>query len=246
MPTTPAALAALTPVAAVGWFVALNAVILMLSLLAGEALRRLFAHRPVSLQQQPLTARELALTAVTVLLNGVVTLCGWQLWQQGVIRISAAPLWRSALDCLILLVIMDAAMYLLHRAAHHPLIYPLLHAPHHRYRQVRPLTLFVLHPAEVLGFGGLWLAVLVAYPASWLGLSAYLALNVVFGTVGHCGVEPLPPAWARVPVLGLVTGGAFHAAHHRDETGNFGFYSEAWDRLFGSLVDLPQRPIPPS
>ncbi len=59
------------------------------------------------------------------------------------------------------------------------------------------------------------------YPSSRLRLSAYLVLIVVFGTVGHCGVEPLPPSWARVPVLGLVTGGAFHAAQLRDETGNF-------------------------
>lgn len=225
--------------AAFGWFLVQNLAIAGLALLAGAAVRRLWGHRKVSQVPAPLTLLEVVLTGTTIGLNALVTWVGWELWRNGWIRFEHRSIGLSILDCLALVLIMDAAMYLLHRAAHHPLVYPLLHAPHHRYRAVRPLTLFVLHPMEVLGFGGLWLLVLVVWPASWLGMSAYLVLNVVFGTVGHTGVEPLPPVFARTRGLDLLSGGAFHADHHRDEHGNFGFYTSIWDRLF--RTGLPKR-----
>lgn len=229
----------LAPLAALGWFLLQNLVIAALAVLAGALVQRLWRHRQVSQFPAPLTGTEVALTASTIALNAVVTWVGWKLWLAGLIRFEQRSLGESALDCLVLLALMDAAMYVLHRVAHHPLLYPLLHAPHHRYRAVRPLTLFVLHPAEVLGFGGLWLVVLMIWPASWLGMAAYLVLNVAFGTVGHTGVEPLPAVFARTPGLKLLSGGAFHADHHRDERGNFGFYTAIWDRLLRTGV--PER-----
>jgi sterol desaturase/sphingolipid hydroxylase (fatty acid hydroxylase superfamily) len=136
---------------------------------------------------------------------------------------------------LVLLFVMDLAMYVSHRVAHHRWVYPLVHRTHHRYDRPRPIDLFVLNPVEVLGFGGLWLAVITLYSSSWLGMLVYLALNLLFGMAGHLGVEPLPASWARWPVLGQVGTSTFHAGHHRDDRGNFGFYTLIWDRLFGTL-----------
>jgi len=96
---------------------------------------------------------------------------------------------------------------------------------HHAYDRPRPLTLFVLNPAENLAYGVLWLAVVSVYPASWLGMSVYLVLNVLFGTIGHLGVEPFPDRWGKVPVLRDVAGSTFHARHHQDLGCNFGFYT---------------------
>lgn len=110
-----------------------------------------------------------------------------------------------------------------------------MHRLHHEYDRPRPLTLFILNPVENLSFGALWLIVIVVYPASWLGMSIYLTLNVLFGTVGHLGVEPLPSWWGRVPALRNLAGSTFHARHHQDLGCNFGFYTLLWDRLFGTL-----------
>jgi sterol desaturase/sphingolipid hydroxylase (fatty acid hydroxylase superfamily) len=148
---------------------------------------------------------------------------------------------RVLLDLGVLLLVMDALMYVLHRAAHHPILFSLVHSVHHRYERVRPLTLFVLHPVETLSFGGLWLALLYVYPPSWLGMSIYLALNVAFGIIGHMGVEPLPDRVRRLPGLRLVAMAGFHAAHHRDSTINYGFYTTIWDRLFRSLEEGAAR-----
>jgi sterol desaturase/sphingolipid hydroxylase (fatty acid hydroxylase superfamily) len=120
-----------------------------------------------------------------------------------------------------------------HRLAHHELAFRWVHGVHHRYDRPRPLTLFVLHPLEVLGFGGLWIAVLTTHAFSLGGLLLYLTLNTTYGVVGHTGVEPLPPRWERV--LRLVGTSTFHAHHHQDPRSNYGFYTTVWDRLLGTL-----------
>jgi Delta7-sterol 5-desaturase len=213
-----------------------NLVLFGLALGAGTLLRRRFEHRRVAPPPPPLGALEIGCAAATVLLNTAVTLAGLLLWREGLIRFRTdAGLW-AALDVLALLLVMDAAMYALHRVAHLAWLYPLLHRTHHRYERPRPLTLFVLNPAETLSFGGLWLVVIAAHDFSWLGMSVYLALNLAFGTIGHLGVEPLPERWTRLPLLRHLTGGTFHARHHQDVAHNFGFYTTLWDRLFGTLT----------
>jgi sterol desaturase/sphingolipid hydroxylase (fatty acid hydroxylase superfamily) len=95
--------------------------------------------------------------------------------------------------------------------------------------------LFVLNPAENIAFGLLWLGVISMYTFSWTGISIYLLLNVVSGTIGHLGVEPFPDSWLRWPGLRVLAGGSFHAQHHQDIEHNYGFYTLIWDRLFGTI-----------
>jgi Delta7-sterol 5-desaturase len=212
-----------------------NVLILILALFLGHWLVRRYAARRVALPAPPLQRLEVLVALGTVLLNTVTTLAGLFLWRWGIIRFRTdAGVW-AWLDVLVLLLVMDLAMYLLHRVAHHPWLFPLMHRLHHDYDRPRPLTLFVLNPVENLSFGLLWLAVISVYSASWLGMSVYLVLNVLSGTVGHLGVEPLPAWWSRVPILRNLAGATFHARHHQDLGCNFGFYTLIWDRLFGTL-----------
>lgn len=228
-------LAGLDPATAMLLFVAENVVIFLLALFVGHVAIRLTTARRVTPPAPPIDRREIVLAASCILLNAVVTLVGWWLWTKGIITYRNDTGWRALADVFVLLAVMDLAMYWLHRVAHHPWLYGWMHAPHHVYRHPRPLTLFVLSPLEVLGFGGLWLVVITLYEASWLGMSSYLVLNVVFGTIGHLGTEPVPDAATRVPGVRAVAGGTFHAQHHVERDFNFGFYTLVWDRLFGTL-----------
>jgi len=212
-----------------------NVVILGLALLVGEAVIRRYAARRVAAPAPPLRRTEVAIALSNVLLNTVVTVVGLFLWRAGVIRFRTDTGGWAVLDVFVLLLVMDFTMYWLHRAAHHRLLYPLLHRLHHSFDRPRPLTLFILNPAENVAFGTLWLVVIAVYPASWAGMSVYLALNVLFGMTGHLGVEPLPDGWARTPVVRNVAGSTFHARHHQVMAYNFGFYTVVWDRLFGTL-----------
>lgn len=220
---------------AIAWMFAENITLLIVALGLGELLIRLCGARRIGPGPPPVEGREIALAVSCVGFNTLVTVAGWWLWRRGFITIRRDTGVRAWLDVIVLLMLMDLAMYVTHRLAHHRWVYPVVHATHHRYDRPRPLDLFVLNPLEVLGFGALWLGVIALYPSSWLGMVVYLALNLVFGMVGHLGVEPFPRSWAALPVLRHVGTSTFHAGHHHDGGGNFGFYTLIWDRLFGTL-----------
>jgi sterol desaturase/sphingolipid hydroxylase (fatty acid hydroxylase superfamily) len=235
--------AALSLIGAALFFLVLNVALFAGSLLLGHLLVAHFATgRRVTEPPPPLERQEVVLAAVCVVMNTVVTVAGWILWRHGLLTIYRGIGWRVWLDALVLLVLMDGAMYGLHRIAHLPWVYPWLHHAHHRYDRRRPLNLFVLSPLEVIAFGALWLVVLRVYPASFVGIGLYLALNLLFGTLGHLGVEPFPRAWLDGSVGRLLGSSTFHAGHHQREHVNFGFYTTLWDRLFGTLA--PQEPMP--
>ncbi len=214
-----------------------NCLILLVSVVIGEWLARRFANRPVVDARPPIDSAQVLLAVSTVLLNSLVTVLGLLLWRAGIITVRAdtraLPVLR---DFLVLVFTMDVFMYVLHRLAHIPLLFRLIHRTHHRYDSPRPLTLFVLNPFEALSFGLLWLALLSCYNATWLGMSLYLGFNVLFGLIGHIGVEPLPDRWKRLPVLRYLATSSFHAGHHGDDGHNFGFYTLIWDRVFGTLA----------
>lgn len=216
--------------------VAENALIFVLSLGFGAVVSRLFRSRRVVRETADrIPMRYIAVALYNVVQNALVTFAGLYLWRAGIIRFrDDMSLW-ALLDTAALLLVMDFTMYWLHRIAHHPLLYPLAHRLHHEIEEPYPLSLFVLHPLENMGFGVLWLLVITLYPASWLGMSLYLALNVFFGTIGHTGVEPFPSAWTRIAGLRWIAGGTFHTRHHQVGALNFGFYTLLWDRVFGTL-----------
>lgn len=218
-----------------------NLLIFALALAAGAIGLHLFASRRIAALPDRLTRTEILFAAVTLLLNTGVTVAGLYLYRAGLIRFRNDLGPRVLLDVLVLLLVMDVLMYTLHRVAHHPWIFPIVHSVHHRYERVRPLTLFVLHPIETLSFGGLWLTLLCVYPPSWLGMSIYLALNVAFGIIGHLGVEPLPDRVRRLPGIRLIAMAGFHATHHRDPHKNYGFYTSIWDRIFRSFDAVERR-----
>jgi sterol desaturase/sphingolipid hydroxylase (fatty acid hydroxylase superfamily) len=212
-----------------------NLAILAVVVLLGGWAAPLFSSRRVSLAPDPLSPTEITAALANVLLNTATTLAGLWLWREGVIQFRNDVGLLAVVDVWVLLFGMDLLMYVLHRVAHTPVLYSLLHKFHHRYERTRPLTLFALSPAENLAFGALWLTFISVYEASWLGMSIYLFLNVLFGAVGHLGVEPLPASWAGRPLLRNIAGASFHAQHHQDAGHNFGFYTLLWDRLLGTL-----------
>lgn len=221
---------------AAGLSLAVNLLVFGGALTLGAVLERVFGGRRVARKPPRITPLEVGLAAACVVLNSVVMVAGWLLFREGIVRVEGtAHAWRWLLDAAILLGVMDLAMYTTHRLAHLPVLFRLIHQVHHRFDQPRPLTLFVLHPAEVLGFGALWLSVLCLHTFSLGGMLLYLAVNTIFGVIGHVGVEPFPSGWVNWPLLRQVGTSTFHARHHQHPDYNYGFYTGIWDQLFGTL-----------
>ncbi len=213
-----------------------NVLVFAAALVAGAAVARGWAGRRVAEPPPPISRAEAGLAAACVVLNAGVMFAGWVLFRAGALEVDGSPSgWRWAADALALTFLMDVAMYAAHRLAHVGPIYRAVHGVHHCYEDPRPLTLFVLHPLEVVGFGGLWVAILCLHRFSLGGMLLYLTFNTLFGTLGHVGVEPLPAGFARWPFVRRVGTSTFHARHHQRPGHNFGFYTTLWDRLFGTL-----------
>jgi lathosterol oxidase len=219
---------------AVLWLAVLNVATFGLTLLAGCLVSATFGRRRIVPPARALSRQEVICTAAGIAVNTLVTVAGWFLWEEGVLEIRRDTGWRAWLDFPILVLVMDVGMYALHRVAHTRWFFP-IHRLHHEYDRPWALTLFVVHPLETLGFGMLWLVVVVLCRPSWLGLSLYMGANLAAGMLGHVGVEPFPRWWSRMPVLREVGTSTFHAQHHLDVHHNYGFYTLIWDRLLGTL-----------
>ena len=226
---------ALSPLEAIGWLIVLNVSIFIVSLLAGCIATYVFGQSRIVESADRLSKREMKFAAAGIGVNTLITIVGWYLWKAGILEIRRDTGWQVLLDFFILLLVMDIGMYVLHRVAHLPWFFP-IHRLHHEYDRPWALTLYVVHPLETLGFGMLWLTVIVFYSSSWMGLCLYMIANVAAGTLGHLGVEPFPRWWVRVPFLRELGTSTFHAEHHQDVEHNFGFYTVIWDRLFGTLL----------
>jgi lathosterol oxidase len=221
---------------AAGWITLENVLIFLVTLVIGHVAVRVFKNHAITEPAPPITALEIILAISCVLLNSLITWIGLILWRAGIVQLQpVGSLVNVVVDFLVLFFAMDFAMYVFHRVAHHRWLYPLIHDTHHRFENPRPLTLFVLNPFETLGFGALWLVVISVYQSSFVGMIAYLTLNVAFGLMGHLGVEPFPKLWLKLPVIRYISTSTFHAEHHQDRHHNYGFYTVIWDRLFGTL-----------
>lgn len=215
-------------------FFLLNLMIFILAMAISHFLIKIFRKHRVSPVPAPLNKKEITLTISCIFINTLITMIGFYLFKEKLIQIKINGFGLIFIETFGLFFIMDFLMFLTHRLMHTPILYKLIHSVHHEYKNVRPLTLFVLHPLEVIGFGALWLGLLMSYPFHLLAICIYLVFNMVFGALGHLGVETFPEKLLdRFPVKFVGTS-RFHAQHHLDIERNFGFYTQIWDRLFNS------------
>ena len=221
-------------------FLAENLLVVLLALGFGYLLQVLFGRsRALGPVHHPISRQEMQLATYTLLINTAVTYAGFGLWRTGFITIREDFSWHILLDFVVLFLGMDLLMYVFHYVIHQTVLYRWIHALHHQYPEPQPIDLFVLHPLETFGFGGLWLLLMAVYPANFLAIFAYLTVNVLFDIVGHSAVEPFPTAWERAPLLRYIGSSGFHFQHHQSDQHNFGFYTSIWDRMFGTFASSP-------
>jgi sterol desaturase/sphingolipid hydroxylase (fatty acid hydroxylase superfamily) len=179
--------------------------------------------------------RELLSSAMTAVLFGA--LFGVVFGGTEPVRLSHSGM-LGALEFLgwlgVIVLIHDTYFYWSHRLLHHRLIFPRVHAFHHRSTNPSPFAALAFHPLEAL-MQVIWavpLSLLAPIPSlPWLAFS-FLAIFV--NVLGHCGVEPYPLSWQRHPVLKWLNFATNHNRHHLEFEGNFGLYFSFWDRVMGT------------
>jgi hypothetical protein len=100
------------------WVTAANVAMFALALVAGDAIVRRFRERRVTPEPGPVSRGEVLLAGVCVALNALVAVAGLVLWREDLIALRPygdyGPL-TVAIDALVLVVVMDFAMYVFHR-----------------------------------------------------------------------------------------------------------------------------------
>lgn len=213
-------------------FLSENLLLTGLILLLGRIIQR--CYDPATVTPYVDSRREWFICIITNILNTIITYIGYWFWKKGFIVTGTTITWRIIVDFLLLFLAMDLLMYLFHFLIHKTVLYKLIHQLHHEAVHPKPIDLFILHPIETLSFGALWLILLLCYAFNIWSIIIYLIVNLVFGLAGHLGIEPLPVAIRRIPVFNVLGTSTFHHDHHEDVACNFGFYTNLWDKLFGT------------
>ncbi len=185
---------------------------------------------------KPNRPKDWTISMLTVWINALITQLGLYLYTLGYLQVNFEwhPL-KMIFGLLGLFFAMDLLMFIFHYLIHQTKLHRTIHALHHQAIHPKPIDLFVLHPIETLGFGILFIGVLCSVCFQIHAIVIYLVLNVLFGIVGHLGFEPLKK-WPenKYNVLNYLGISSFHQLHHEDINCNFGFYTNLWDRLFGT------------
>ncbi|WP_342328230.1 sterol desaturase family protein [Pedobacter sp. FW305-3-2-15-E-R2A2] len=209
-----------------------NVLITVLVLWSGRVIQQRFS--PLAIPAYTYSRKEWLICGLTNLLNTVVTYIGYWLWKNAFIGISTEVSVFILIDFLILFLAMDLLMYVFHYIIHKTWLYKAIHGLHHEAVNPKPIDLFVLHPLETISFGALWLLLLLLWTFNLYAIIIYLMINVLFGMIGHLGMEPLNATLRNKPLLKYLGTSSFHHQHHQDIDHNFGFYTSIWDRLFGT------------
>ena len=224
-----------------GWFEALDFAQFLGVLVAANLLMYVGSLGLVAWLQHSLPARRLnagaapvsrgdvLLSLAVVAVNVLVGVAGWLPWKRGAITLRDGGAGGALLDLLLLVAYFDLTLYAFHRLLHTEPLFRLAHGRHHAHRDVSGLSLFVMNPVEAAGFGALLIGALVVRDFDVKAVIGFLALNWLFGTVGHSGLR-----FDSAALRWLAGDSVFHHRHHATGRSNFGFFTPLWDRWLGT------------
>ena len=214
-------------------FLVENILITIMVLFFGKMVHQKYSEPPFIPYRY--VAGEWKICALTNILNTIITYAGFKLWENGYIVITTNLSLIILTDFLLLFIAMDFLMFVFHYLIHKTFLYKIVHQLHHQAINPKPIDLFILHPLETISFGSLWLILLGLWSFNIYAIIIYLVINVIFGLIGHLGIEPLSHKVRNLPLIKYLGTSSFHHNHHLKEEYNFGFYTSIWDRLFGTF-----------
>ena len=229
--------------AAVGSTLARFLVSLALAYGARYTLAKKLRIRPFIDARQASTAqarRELAYTAVTILISGMVVpaiiLLGWTPHYWFYTDVHAYGWIYLILSVPLMMLVRDTLFYWSHRALHHTSVFRFAHRIHHLSHTPTPLTSLSVHPAETLLEIILpSLVILFLVPKHPLAFILFLWIDTAYSVYGHLGIEILPRRFASHWLGRWINTSVAHHYHHAAVHWNFGYYFLFWDRLMGTL-----------
>ena len=138
------------------------------------------------------------------------------------------------LSLVISILIHDAYFYFTHRAMHHPKIFRMIHAVHHRSRNPSPWAAYSFHPLEALIQAAILPILVFTIPLHGVTIVLFLTYVMVLNVLGHLGYELFSKTWARSHLTNWHNTATHHTQHHQTFKYNFSLYFNWWDKWLGT------------
>lgn len=162
------------------------------------------------------------------------------------ISLESRPLWRHAVDVVVVLMVFDFFYYLTHRFLFHGKPLRKIHALHHQARTPTHVDAFYVHPVETtIGlllflFSIPLVGALTGAPLNAFSMAIATLVFTQWNTINH--------TWVHLPYFPFKTVDritSLHAAHHVDmNQGNYATLTMLYDWLFGTLEAPVSRETP--
>ncbi|MEN8304275.1 MAG: sterol desaturase family protein [Campylobacterota bacterium] len=164
-------------------------------------------------------------TLLVLFTNIVIAIPGFMLFSNDMIRFNVES--NVVIDTLILLLVIDLAMYISHKLAHTVFPFSHFHLKHHTHHHFNEFSLYVMNPIESIGLGLIITLLLYLHSFNLYAVGIFLVINWAWGVVAHLNSE-------KKRASDFLCNSVFHAIHHQNGERNFGFYTVIWDKLFAS------------
>jgi sterol desaturase/sphingolipid hydroxylase (fatty acid hydroxylase superfamily) len=132
------------------------------------------------------------------------------------------------------IVIHDTYFYWTHRLMHHRRLFRFVHRPHHLSNNPTPWAAYSFGVVEAFVQAGIAPLVLVVMPMHPLAFALFMAWQLTWNVLGHCGYEVWPRWILDTPLGRFINTPTYHTLHHEAFRGNYGLYFTVWDRLMGT------------
>jgi lathosterol oxidase len=134
----------------------------------------------------------------------------------------------------IAIVVHDAYFYWTHRLLHLPVLFRRVHRVHHLSNNPTPWAAYSFSAGEAFVQAGIGPLLLYTIPMHYSAFVAFMAWQIAFNVVGHCGYEIFPRWFLKSWAGKFLNTPTHHAMHHEKVGANFGLYFNVWDRLLGT------------
>jgi lathosterol oxidase len=136
-----------------------------------------------------------------------------------------------------MLLINDVYFYWTHRWLHSSFLFFKVHYVHHKSRVTTPMTSQSFHFFESLVNVFVVLLfpfILPIHPSAYITFTFIAFLNNVYG---HGNYDFVVDRWKDRFPFKYLNSPSVHGYHHAKINGNFGLYTNVWDRLHGTFVN---------
>ncbi len=162
------------------------------------------------------------------------------------VSLESRPLWRHAVDIVVVLLVFDFFYYLTHRFLFHGKLLRKVHSLHHQARTPTHIDALYVHPLETtiglfLFLGSIPLV--AALTGSPLHAGSMALATLVFTEINRINHTFVNLPYFPFKPLDYIT--SIHAAHHVDmNQGNYATLTMIYDWMFGTLEVPVSRTAP--